>query len=57
MIVPWTVLYLLKCPFQTMRQDMSERFGHSVDGIEYDFKFLYGCIGPAGETREVPLSY
>ena len=28
---------------------MSERFGHSVDGIEYDFKFLYGCIGsPAG---------
>lgn len=26
-------------------EDMSERFGHSVDGIEYDFKFLYGCIG------------
>ncbi|CAK9058633.1 unnamed protein product [Durusdinium trenchii] len=25
--------------------DMSERFGHSVDGIEYDFKFLYGCVG------------
>jgi CDP-6-deoxy-D-xylo-4-hexulose-3-dehydrase len=24
---------------------MSERFGHSVDGIEYDFKFLYGCVG------------
>jgi CDP-6-deoxy-D-xylo-4-hexulose-3-dehydrase len=26
-------------------EDMSERFGHQVDGIEYDFKFLYGCLG------------
>mmetsp|Transcript_11908 Transcript_11908/g.35949 ORF Transcript_11908/g.35949 Transcript_11908/m.35949 type:complete len:439 (-) Transcript_11908:156-1472(-) len=26
-------------------EDMSERFGHSVDGIDYDFKFLYGCVG------------
>mmetsp|Transcript_99504 Transcript_99504/g.172722 ORF Transcript_99504/g.172722 Transcript_99504/m.172722 type:complete len:438 (+) Transcript_99504:82-1395(+) len=26
-------------------EDMSERFGHSVDGIEYDFKFLYGGLG------------
>lgn len=26
-------------------EDMSERFGHSVDGIEYDFKFLYGVLG------------
>merc|ERR1719414_489191 len=26
-------------------EDMSERFGHDVDGIEYDFKFLYGCLG------------
>lgn len=26
-------------------EDMSERFGHNVDGIEYDFKFLYGCMG------------
>merc|ERR1719222_358590 len=26
-------------------EDMSERFGHNVDGIEYDFKFLYGCLG------------
>merc|ERR1711972_998759 len=26
-------------------EDMSERFGHVVDGIEYDFKFLYGCLG------------
>merc|ERR1712032_1200807 len=26
-------------------EDVSERFGHNVDGIEYDFKFLYGCQG------------
>merc|ERR1712226_1539731 len=26
-------------------EDMSERFAHDVDGIEYDFKFLYGCLG------------
>jgi len=26
-------------------EDMSERFGHNVDGIDYDFKFLYGVIG------------
>ena len=26
-------------------EDMSERFGYSVDGIEYDFKVLYGVVG------------
>lgn len=26
-------------------EDVSERFSHNVDGIEYDFKFLYGCLG------------
>merc|ERR1712232_664639 len=26
-------------------EDVSERFGHVVDGIEYDFKFLYGVLG------------
>jgi len=26
-------------------EDVSERFSHDVDGIEYDFKFLYGCQG------------
>jgi CDP-6-deoxy-D-xylo-4-hexulose-3-dehydrase len=26
-------------------EDVSERFSHDVDGIEYDFKFLYGCLG------------
>lgn len=26
-------------------EDVSERFAHDVDGIEYDFKFLYGSLG------------
>jgi len=26
-------------------EDVSERFAHKVDGIEYDFKFLYGALG------------
>jgi CDP-6-deoxy-D-xylo-4-hexulose-3-dehydrase len=26
-------------------EDMEERFGQSVDGIPYDFKFLYGVLG------------
>lgn len=26
-------------------EDMSERFGHDVDGIPYDYKFLYGVLG------------
>lgn len=26
-------------------EDVSERFSHDVDGIEYDFKFLYGVAG------------
>lgn len=26
-------------------EDVSERFGYAVDGIEYDFKFLYGVKG------------
>uniref|UniRef100_A0A7S2P3F0 Uncharacterized protein n=1 Tax=Zooxanthella nutricula TaxID=1333877 RepID=A0A7S2P3F0_9DINO len=26
-------------------EDISERFAHDVDGIEYDFKFLYGQLG------------
>ena len=29
----------------TNTEDPSERFGHSVDGIDYDYKFLYGlCV-------------
>lgn len=26
-------------------EDLSERFGHKVDGIPYDYKFLYGALG------------
>jgi CDP-6-deoxy-D-xylo-4-hexulose-3-dehydrase len=26
-------------------EDMSERFAHDVDGIPYDYKFLYGVLG------------
>jgi len=26
-------------------EEISERFAHSVDGIEFDFKFLYGVLG------------
>lgn len=26
-------------------EDVNDRFAHNVDGIEYDFKFLYGCVG------------
>lgn len=26
-------------------EDMSDRFAHSVDGISYDYKFLYGVLG------------
>ena len=26
-------------------EDMSERFAHNVDGIPYDYKFLYGVLG------------
>jgi CDP-6-deoxy-D-xylo-4-hexulose-3-dehydrase len=29
----------------TNTEDFSERFGHEVDGIEYDFKFLYAHLG------------
>jgi CDP-6-deoxy-D-xylo-4-hexulose-3-dehydrase len=26
-------------------EEMSERFNHNIDGIPYDYKFLYGAIG------------
>lgn len=26
-------------------EDVSARFGYNIDGIEYDFKFLYGVLG------------
>lgn len=38
-------------------EDMSERFGHSVDGIEYDFKFLYGCVGYNMKACEMSAAF
>lgn len=38
-------------------EDMSERFGHSVDGIEYDFKFLYGGIGYNMKASEMNAAF
>ncbi|CAE7408665.1 rfbH, partial [Symbiodinium natans] len=38
-------------------EDMSERFGHHVDGIEYDFKFLYGCIGWNMKASEMNAAF
>jgi CDP-6-deoxy-D-xylo-4-hexulose-3-dehydrase len=38
-------------------EDMSERFGHEVDGIEYDFKFLYGCIGYNMKASEMNAAF
>merc|ERR1712232_1547335 len=38
-------------------EDMSERFGHTVDGIEYDFKFLYGCLGYNMKACEMSAAF
>merc|ERR1712187_112703 len=38
-------------------EDVSERFGHDVDGIEYDFKFLYGCIGYNMKASEMNAAF
>lgn len=38
-------------------EDMSERFGHTVDGIEYDFKFLYGCLGYNMKASEMNAAF
>lgn len=38
-------------------EDMSERFAHSVDGIEYDFKFLYGCLGYNFKSSEMNAAF
>jgi len=38
-------------------EDMTERFGHSVDGIEYDFKFLYGCLGYNMKACEMSAAF
>jgi CDP-6-deoxy-D-xylo-4-hexulose-3-dehydrase len=38
-------------------EDVSERFNHNVDGILYDFKFLYGCLGYNFKSSEVNAAF
>ena len=38
-------------------EDVSERFNHNVDGIPYDFKFLYGCLGYNFKSSEVNAAF
>merc|ERR1719310_2425642 len=38
-------------------EDVSQRFGHNVDGIEYDFKFLYGCLGYNMKACEMSAAF
>jgi CDP-6-deoxy-D-xylo-4-hexulose-3-dehydrase len=38
-------------------EDVSERFAHDVDGIEYDFKFLYGCLGYNMKACEMSAAF
>jgi CDP-6-deoxy-D-xylo-4-hexulose-3-dehydrase len=41
----------------TNTEDPSERFGHTVDGIDYDFKFLYGKIGYNFKCSEMNAAF
>lgn len=38
-------------------EDMSERFGHEVDGIPYDYKFLYGVLGYNFKSSEMNAAF
>jgi len=38
-------------------EDMNERFNHKVDGISYDFKFLYGVLGYNFKSSEVNAAF
>lgn len=38
-------------------EDPSERFGYCVDGIPYDFKFLYGVIGYNFKSTEMNAAF
>jgi len=38
-------------------EDVSERFAHNVDGIEYDFKFLYGVKGYNFKCSEMNAAF
>jgi len=38
-------------------EEMGERFGHDVDGIKYDFKFLYGELGYNLKSSEMNAAF
>lgn len=38
-------------------EDMSERFQHNVDGIPYDYKFLYGVLGFNFKSSEMNAAF
>lgn len=38
-------------------EDMNERFNYQVDGISYDFKFLYGVLGYNFKSSEVNAAF
>lgn len=38
-------------------ESMDERFNHKVDGIPYDFKFLYGALGYNFKSSEVNSAF
>lgn len=38
-------------------EDVSQRFSHNVDGMLYDFKFLYGCLGYNFKSSEVNAAF
>ena len=38
-------------------EDMSERFAHDVDGIPYDYKFLYGVLGYNMKCTEASAAF
>jgi CDP-6-deoxy-D-xylo-4-hexulose-3-dehydrase len=38
-------------------EDMSDRFAHDVDGIAYDYKFLYGVLGYNMKCSEMNAAF
>jgi len=38
-------------------EEMCERFGYNIDGIPYDFKFLYGVIGYNFKSSEMNAAF
>jgi len=38
-------------------EEIGERFGHDVDGIKYDFKFLYGGLGYNMKSSEMNAAF